>query len=77
MKRSEMIDHIVAEMVDAEANRKYSNEAGEAYFKRRAVSLLDMIEGFGMLPPEVPTLTINGVSFIAKNIWEPEDESTK
>jgi hypothetical protein len=80
MKRSEMIEHIAAEMVDAEANRKYSNEPKQDYYLRKATGLLDMIQGFGMLPP-----TVDGIIEVEKTndeglalklwSWEPEDET--
>ena len=51
MKRSEMIDHIKEELLELRDMRKYSNETDENYYKRKADSLLAMIEGMGMLPP--------------------------
>lgn len=52
MKRSEMIEHIAEEMIDAVRSREFSNETEDAYHKRKASYILDMLEGFGMLPPE-------------------------
>lgn len=51
MKRSEMLEHISAEMLQYANNRKHSNETDEKYYTRKASYLLDMLQGFGMLPP--------------------------
>ena len=75
MKRSEMIEHIAAEMVDATASRKYSNETEEAYYKRKATGILDMIEGFGMSPPVIKLLVeIPADQPYNVTQWEPEHE---
>ena len=50
MKRSEMIEHISEELLDIMEIR-FSTEKETQYCKRKAADLLDMIEGFGMLPP--------------------------
>lgn len=51
MKRSEMLEHISAEMLEYLENRRFSLEADEKYYARKAKDLLDMLQGFGMLPP--------------------------
>lgn len=51
MKRSEMVAFIYDEVKEALDMRKYSNETDEAYWRRRSTQLLDMVLGFGMLPP--------------------------
>lgn len=53
MKRSEMVEHIAHELLDIAESRAYSNESNQSYYARQASGLLAMIEGFGMLPPEV------------------------
>jgi hypothetical protein len=52
MKRSEMIKFIeleLAEIVENSVDLKYSLPE---YISKRAAGMLDMIEGFGMSPPE-------------------------
>lgn len=51
MKRSEMEEHIQAMTEDAVENRQYSGETDEKYYKRHAKYILEMLLGFGMLPP--------------------------
>ena len=51
MKRSEMIEHIAQELIDIAVDEKSHKTAYQGYFQRKAADLLDMIEGFGMLPP--------------------------
>lgn len=51
MKKSEMIEHISAVMYDAYIDRQLSKETEDAYWKRHATDLLDMLLGFDMLPP--------------------------
>lgn len=51
MKRSEMNDYIYEEIKEALEKRQYSNETDEKYWKRRSAAILDMLLGFGMLPP--------------------------
>ena len=73
MKRSEMIEHIAAEMVDAAVYRKkLSNENEESYYKRKAADILDMLLGFGMLPPYNPYYLDHGSIMDCQ--WDPEDE---
>lgn len=70
MKRSEMNDHIYEEIKEALDNRQYSNETDEAYWRRRSAQILDMVLGFGMLPP---TTTLKKL-WIDDNAWESEDD---
>lgn len=51
MKRSELIDFIKDELVEINNCRRLSNEKDEKYYLRKAAGMLDMIEGFGMIPP--------------------------
>lgn len=53
MKRSEMNDHIYEEIKEFLEKRQYSNETDEKYWRRRSASILDMLLGFGMLPPKI------------------------
>lgn len=52
MKRSEMIDFIECELIKIIAALKYKSDKDFAFFKRSATNLLDMIQGFDMLPPK-------------------------
>ena len=75
MKKSEMIEHIAAEMCDAYSGRQLSRETEDAYWKRKATNLLDMLLGFGMLPPTryyngEPPLTLEMP--VKSNTWEQE-----
>ena len=78
MKKSEMIEHIAAEMCDAYRDRKLSGETEDAYWKRKATDLLDMLLGFGMLPPQrrASDAELNKGLYIDEygiiNEWEPE-----
>ena len=85
MKKSEMIEHIAAEMSDAYHNRQLSRETEDAYWQRKATNLLDMLLGFGMLPParkattkdrgleDDPDLFAESMLFDPTvNEWEPE-----
>ncbi len=71
MKRSEMIEHIAQELIDAAVNERSYKTAYQAYFRRKAADLLDMIEGFGMQPP--PVLYEGQFGPILYNEWENEE----
>lgn len=67
MKRSEMTSYIMEELVDfLECWQRCSDKRKPHYLKYRAESMLDMLEGFGMLPP--PSDHKNGLP----NQWEKE-----
>jgi hypothetical protein len=51
MKRSEMVEYIKSEMVDAAKQAVSSRQKEEIYWQKKAEGLLDMIEGLGMFPP--------------------------
>lgn len=75
MKKSEMIEHISAVMHEAYVARQHSSEAEDAYWNRHAAQLLDMMLGFGMIPPTwyyrgEPPLTLEMP--LKSNTWEPE-----
>ncbi len=54
MKRSEMIDYISDELKDFHsAAVDLGNENYTKFSLRKAAGLLDMIEGFGMQPPNI------------------------
>jgi len=72
MKKSEMLDHMYQDIIEAIASRASSNETDEKYWRRKVEGLLDMQLGFGMLPPMQP---IPEYAFQAPNEWEPEDSS--
>lgn len=88
MKRSEMLEHIRSELRETMRGLSITNEKANKYFWRRSKELLDMIEGFGMLPPAYERefdaniygsrqtyelCKLDGET--AVNEWEPEDES--
>ncbi len=83
MKRSEMIDFIQQELAEIMEGPK-GNDKMEKYLKRKAAGLLDMIEGFGMIPPVYEGLMANGEKFNKATDsgrdtsrfldWEPEDK---
>ena len=75
MKRSEMVEHIEADLLDMLDTIKLRPNAAKHQPNIFANDILDMIEGFGMLPPphikELPeTDTINAIML---NEWEAED----
>lgn len=77
MKRDEMIEFICDEIKDSLNMRQYSGETDEKYWKRKSAQILDMIEGFGMLPP--PRMryieTENGNTLCSEDCsWECEDD---
>lgn len=71
-----MIEHMAHEILNIAESRPHSNESNQAYYTRKAKDLLDMIEGFGMLPPEVQQdfydRHTSGPAFMSE--WEKEDE---
>ena len=78
MKKSEMVEHIAAEFINAIENSEHSNESEEKYYKRKAADILDMMLGFGMLPPNLTgtaevEVVDEGVSVSIWG-WEAEDE---
>lgn len=52
MKRTEMIEHIAEELLNIVNAHAHSWQDEEKFCSRKASDLLDMIEGFGMRPPE-------------------------
>jgi hypothetical protein len=74
MKRSEILNHIKEDLVKKLNHSKFS-KGSEVWSEFVANELLDMLEGFGMLPPEVKTIPQhvidNGES---ANYWESENE---
>ena len=53
MKRTEMVEHIAAEIEDMFNTRQYSKETDAGFYKRKAANLLDMLLGFDMAPPNL------------------------
>ena len=78
MKRSEMIVHIQAELEGMVESIKLRPNAAKYAPERYANGLLDMIEGFGMLPPLTKLKDpghFPGDEFTYEmNQWEPEGE---
>ena len=71
MKRSEMVEHIQAELEEMLEIIKLRPNAAKYQPKRFAEGILDMIEGFDMLPPVIEFEM--GGNKITDNAWEPED----
>ena len=85
MKRSEMLDHIKEDLLEKLKHRWLERGETDKWAEFTANELLDMIEGFGMLPPLTKALpydfTNTGFTqdFLDEhefkvNRWEPEDE---
>lgn len=76
MKRSEMIDYILGEIEDiAKEYIHVNSEEHDRFFTSRANGLLDMIEGFGMVPPDYLKQESCGCcSFYVEHDWESEIE---
>lgn len=76
MKRSEMIEHLEEELLDyIECLNLRKSDKG--YSKHRAAGILDMLEGFGMLPPKtiLESYSINssgGMQPESTHEWESE-----
>jgi hypothetical protein len=51
MKRSEMLDHIKEDLLEKLKHRWLERKETDKWAEFTANQLLDMIEGFGMLPP--------------------------
>lgn len=69
MKRSEMLEHMIADIEDALINLDNRPNTKPYFSEKLANNLLDMIEGFGMVPP--------GEVSEAGNViydWDKEDE---
>lgn len=79
MKRSEMIDYISDELKDFHSDvDNLGNQNYTKFVLRKAEGLLNMIEGFGMQPPNIKLdelipgiLTADSDHWYA--CWEPED----
>jgi hypothetical protein len=83
MKRSEMIQYIVDEIGDINsALEQLGNEDYSSFMKRKATGMLDMLEGFGMQPPNITLEQLIPCELQTSNeqekhwyaCWEPEDE---
>ena len=70
MKRSEMLEHIQAELEGMVESIRLRPNAAKYAPERYANGLLDMIEGFGMYPP-YPSGPHNPEEL--NSGWEPED----
>lgn len=70
MKRSEMVEHIQEELKELIQSVSHSSEkAMQHQIRAKADSILAMLEGMGMLPPD------NGSSIKAdENLWDEELE---
>jgi len=74
MKRSEMLEQIqleLSEILDAYVV-KVQNYKVEDFLKSKASGILDMIEGFGMLPPDQNAEMPPPCACIFE--WSPENE---
>lgn len=83
MKKSEMVEHITAELLNVAKDRQHSNETDEKYCARKAEGILDMMLGFGMAPPKITILPdsynrAEGSYGFEVHEWEEEiDDSEK
>lgn len=86
MKRSEMLDHIKEDLLEKLKHRWLERGEIDKWAKFTANELLDMVEGFGMLPP-LHTFKDQHEDYCATydddecncnpvrdNQWEPEDD---
>lgn len=85
MKRSEMLDHIKEDLLEKLKHRWLERGETDKWAEFTANQLLDMIEGFSMLPPETKALPQDFVNLgftqefldeheFKVNRWEPEDD---
>lgn len=58
MKRSEMLNHIKEDLLEKLKHRWLERGETDKWAEYTANQLLDMIEGFGMLPPPTKTDTV-------------------
>lgn len=65
-----MLDHIKEDLLEKLSHRYLERGEADKWAEFTANQFLDMIEGFGMLPPrcELPKLNTSD------NAWEPEDD---
>lgn len=81
MKRSEMLEHIEAELLEFAKIYNISSEKAKSHKVRAyAENILSMLLGFGMLPPQrLKYIEENSNPYMDsfKEIydWEPEDEA--
>ena len=68
MKRSEMLEHIKDDLLEKLSHRYLQQGQLEKWASLTANELLDMLEGFGMLPPAVD-IEVFGKK---DNAWEKE-----
>jgi hypothetical protein len=79
MKRSEMVQHIYEDLLDKLDHYKLK-EGSDVWSEFAANELLDMIEGFGMLPPIINGMCqehyIRGDNEDVFSVfrWEPEND---
>lgn len=69
MKRSEMIGHIKEDLLEKLKHRWFERGETDKWAEFTANELLDMIEGFGMLPPEI---IVDYSPLTTANTWEEE-----
>lgn len=78
MKRSEILDHIKEDLLEKLKHRWLERGEIDKWAEFTANELLDMIEGFGMLPPFFPPEKLSVMQDEEKYVqyyrWEPEDE---
>ena len=72
MKRSEMVLHLKETLEEIEVAQKSRRPNDKNFHKRHAEDILDMILGFGMLPPEYDKLELGHIDSNFVNEWEPE-----
>jgi hypothetical protein len=78
MRRSEMLEHIKEDLLEKLNHRWLERGETDKWAEFTANELLDMIEGFGMLPPLNDwDFNMDGDKATADNVryytWEPEE----
>lgn len=73
MKRSEMLEHIQAELEDLlKQQAGVSIKRYPHWIKAKAADILDMCEGFGMEPPFNESKSLEAQTHV--NMWDVEDK---
>jgi len=79
MKRSEILLHIQEELRESLKHRFLEQGNVDNWTKYYSNELLDMLEGFGMLPPTIKEESFrileSGEMIYNVNRWESEDET--
>lgn len=74
MKRSEILQHMIEDIEQHLFVLEHRPNTKKHFSSILANELLDMLEGFGMLPPALPSLNFTDTY---GHEWEPEKEIKK